>query len=71
MSTRTHYIAVTDLIEADPLSAEAAALRAEIENMERKDPTLIVERIAIFAAHSTPIGSRHPAERRPEGVMLT
>lgn len=71
MSTRTHYIAVTDLLEADPFSAEAAALRAEISGMEKDDPTLIKEKIAIFAAHSTPIGARPPAKREPVGVMLT
>lgn len=71
MSTRTHYIAVTELLDADPFSAKAAALRIEIDGMERKDPTLLKEKIAIFAAHTTPIGAMPPAQREPEGMMLT
>lgn len=68
---REHYTAVVELLAADPFSAEAAALRAEIEAMERKDVTLFADRIRIFAEHSTPIGTVTPAERRPAGVMLT
>jgi len=68
---RNHHIAVIDLLDLDPFSAEAARLRAEIGAMERRDPTLILQRIDIFAAHISPIGEVPPAERAPEGILLT
>lgn len=70
---RNHHIAVIELINiADAFSAEAIRLRAEIATMEQRDPTLIVQRIDLFAAHTTPIGGEVlPAERKPEGILLT
>lgn len=66
-----HYCAVVELLNADPLSPAAAALRIEIADLERSDPTLIAERLAVFAAHVNQIGQRSPADRHPEGSLLT
>lgn len=68
---RNHYLAVMELLEADPLSAKAAALRRAIKRMEREDPTLIAEYVDLLAAHVRPIGAVPPAKREPAGVMLT
>lgn len=68
---RNHHIAVIELINTDPLSAEAAQLRAEIADLEQRDPTLIAQRLSIFAAHVRQIGMRPPADLEPKGILLT
>ncbi len=69
--TRKHYLKVMELLDADPLSAESATLRAEIAELERDDPTLIAQRIDLFATYAPEIGARPLAERVPAGEMLT
>ncbi len=69
--TRAHYLKVMDLLYADPLSAEAATLRAEIAALEHDDPTLIAQRLDLFATYAPEIGARPIADREPEGEMLT
>ncbi len=69
--TRAHYLKVMDLLYADPLSAEAATLRAEIAKLEHDDPTLIVQRLDLFETYAPEIGARPLAERVPAGEMLT
>ena len=68
---RNHHIAVIELINADPFSAEATQLRAEIAGLERRDPKLIAQRIDLMAAHVKPIGEVSPAGRKPAGMLLT
>lgn len=70
-TAREHYIAVMLLLNTDPMSERAAQLRLAISGMEQRDPTLIVRRIDILAAHVRQVGERKPADRVPEGVMLT
>ncbi len=69
--TREHYLKVMDLLDADPLSAEAATLRAEIAALEHDDPTLIAQRLDLFATHAPEVGARPVSEREPVGEMLT
>lgn len=66
--SRDHHILVSDLIESDPFSEEAAQLRAKIARMEQRDPTLIVQRCALMAAHTRPIGGAVPEPL--EGIVM-
>lgn len=66
-----HRDAVCELLGLDPLSSKAHALRSNIEDMERADPTLMLQRCRMFAAHVRKVGEVPPAEREPEGVMMT
>ena len=66
-----HRYAVAQLLYLDPFGAEAAQLRAQIADMERRDPTLLLDRIVMFADHAPQIGEVSPAERQPAGTLLT
>ncbi len=70
-TTRKHYLKVMDFLYADPLSAKAATLRAEIAALEHDDPTLIAQRLDLFATYAPEIGARPLAEREPSGEILT
>ncbi len=70
--TTAHEAAVLALIDLpDPFSARAEQLRAEIEEMEQGDPSLIKERVNLFAAHEIQVGELPPADREPAGLLLT
>lgn len=66
-----HRDAVCELLGIDPLSNRAHALRADIEYMERADPTLMLQRCRMFAAHVRKVGEVPVAERMPVGEMMT
>lgn len=68
---REHHDLVVELLNLDPLSAEAVAKRNEIAVFEQRDPTLIKQRLEIMAAYARPIGALPTAEREPAGVILT
>jgi hypothetical protein len=66
----THRWLVGALLQLDPLSEDARKLRDEIAALERRDPTLLMQRVLLFTDHVFQVGELPPAERQPAGVLL-
>ena len=66
-----HRCAVSQLLDLDPLCDEAARLRVKIADMERRDPTLLIDRVVMFADHALKVGEVPPAERSTNRTILT
>lgn len=69
--TTTHTQLVLQSLDLDPLSDEAAQLRADFLALEIGDPGLYMERVVLYATHALRIGACAPADREPAGVLLT